>query len=161
MKPLLTVVLLLISMTAPAIAANPEQRSFADFASKQGYEYTYISPQMLQILGSQYIDNKSFGNLDLQAKHLTSVESLTTSVNSQDDGIWDKIRKVKEENKLKTLSTKQNATRRYDILANISGDGKFITRLMIVTQKGATAMSVVYLTGRIPVSALRYATDTL
>lgn len=157
MKSLITSILLLFVVLLPASASAADPNQFSHFASKPGYEYIYISPEMLKILGNQIIDNGAFGNISLRANQIKSVEVLQTSSNAQDDELWVVIRKVKENNKLKTLSTKQNSSERSDILGTLSANGKFLSKLMIVSQKGSKSVSMVYLTGDIPIESIQFA----
>lgn len=57
---------------------------------------------------------------------------------------------------METLSSKKQDYYRYDILARLSGDGKTITNLMVITQNGGASVDVVYMEGKIPIECLKH-----
>ena len=139
-----------------AMAGNPT-KYFEKIASKSNYDYSFVSPVMLKAMGDRTLSAESYGSLPVKTSDLSSIETISTAINGQDEDLWKIIREIKNSKKMETLSTKKQNYYRYDVLARLSGDGKFITNLMVVTQNGGQAVNVVYMEGKIPIDSLKYA----
>ncbi len=59
-----------------------------------------------------------------------------------------------KEKDMETLSTKKKGDYRYDVLAKLSKDGKYLLNLMVITQNSGFSVNVVYIEGKIPMSDL-------
>jgi len=152
-----TIMILIIGLYAlPAMAGNPE-RFFEKLSAEPNYDYSFVSPTMLKAMGEQYLSDKSYGSLPIRTSDISSIETISTAINGQDETLWKIIREIKNSKKMETLSTKKQNFYRYDVLARLSGDGKYITHLMVITQNGGQSVSVVYMEGKIPIDRLRYA----
>lgn len=151
---LLTAILAAIA-AGNALAANSE-RYFDSLSLQPGYDYSYISPTILKAMGEQYLSDRAYGSLPVMTSDLTSLEMVSTASDGQNDELWKMIRDLKKSKKLETLSTKKQDAYRYDVLARMTNDSKYITHLMVITQNGGYAVDVVYMEGKIPVESLRY-----
>lgn len=136
-------------------AANPE-RHFDDLSSNSGFNYSYVSPTMLKAMGNEYLSDRAYGSLPVKTSDLTMIEVVSTPSMGQDEELWKIIREVKKSKKMETLSTRKENMYRYDVLAKMTGDSKFITNLMVITQNGGAEVYVVYMEGKIPIESLRY-----
>lgn len=155
LRTFMTIILVFASFLAASAAGK--NTYFHKFSDSYEYEYTYVSPVMLKAMGGQILDNKSYGSLPISTADLTSIETLSTVTHGKNEDLWKTIREVISSKKMETLSTKKSGMFRYDILARLSGDNKFITNLMVVTQNGGNNVSIVYMEGKIPVSSLQFA----
>lgn len=110
---------------------------------------------MLKAMGTQYLQDNII-RFDVRTSDITSIENISSPTNGQDDELWDIISRVKKENKMEPLSTKKTTTSRYDVLAKITDNGKFISNLMVVVQNGGQQVNVVYMVGKIPIERFKY-----
>lgn len=158
MKAYIRIIAILVAgiFSLPAQGGNPT-RYFEKLSAEANYDYTFVSPTMLKAMGDKLLSDKSYGSLPVRTSDITSIETISTAINGQDEDLWKIIREVKNNKKMETLSTKKQSYYRYDVLAHLSGDGKFITHLMVVTQNGGQSVNVVYMEGKIPIDRLRYA----
>ncbi|MEZ3551739.1 MAG: DUF4252 domain-containing protein [Muribaculaceae bacterium] len=145
-----------LCLTAATAKADNNEKYFDKIGGKSGFSYSYISPLMLKAMADQYMSDKAYGSLPIRTSSLNMIESLSTATEGQDEKLWETIRKVKKDKKLETLSTKKQDYYRYDMLARLSGDSKYITNLMVITQNGGEAVDVVYMEGKIPLESLKY-----
>lgn len=107
---------------------------------------------MLKSMRGRYLNEADAGGIQLNSKDITSIETISTPVNGEDEDLWKIIRQIKKDKKLENLSTKKKDYYRYDMLGRTSKNGEFITHLMIITQNGSENVSVVYIEGNIPIS---------
>ena len=155
MKYLRFILSLIIAMAAfSAFAGNPP-KYFESLSGNQGFDYTYVSPLMLKAMGDTSLTGE-FGNLPVKTSQISSIESITTAINGQDEDLWKIISSIKKDKKMDTLTTKKRDYYRYDVLAHLSNDGKYITHLLVVTQNGGPMVEVVYMEGKIPLDALSH-----
>lgn len=145
MKKILLIVLLVF---LPALAAviNAADPYFSSLSTKEGFDYTYVSPSMLKMMGKKVVNS----DLNIRASDINSIETVSTVGKGTDDELWKGIRSIKNKLKLETLTTKKEENYRYDVLGKLSGDNRFITRLMVITQNTGANVSVVYIEGKIP-----------
>lgn len=154
-KSILTVLLIAFASIS-AMAANPT-RYFNDLSGERGFDYSYVSPVMLKAMGEQYLTDKSYGNLPISTKHLTSIETISTISQGTNQELWKIIKELVKSKKMETLSSKKTNLYRYDIMAHMTSDNKYITNLMVITQNTGSNVSVVYMEGKIPTATLQYA----
>lgn len=142
--------------SSTAFAANPK-KYFEDLSSNPKFDYTYVSPLMLQAMGDQYLSQERSGGLPVKSSQITSIETISTNGDGMNEKLWKAITSIKKDNKLETLTTKKKDFYRYDVFAKLSGDHKYFTNLLVITQDGAENVSVVYMEGKIPVNSnLKY-----
>lgn len=139
-------------MALASYGGNPA-KYFESLSEKDTYNYSYVSPMMLRAMADRYISTE---NVPVRSSDLTSIETVSTVVNGQDEALWKIIKDLKKEKKMETLSSKKQDYYRYDILARLSGDGKTITNLMVITQNGGASVDVVYMEGKIPIECLKH-----
>lgn len=149
-------ILVLGIYSLPTMAGNPT-RFFEKLSAEPNYDYSFVSPTMLKAMGDKLLTDESYGSLPVRTSDITSIETISTAINGQDETLWKIIKEVKNSKKMETLSTKKQNYYRYDVLAHLSGDGKYITHLMVVTQNGGQSVNVVYMEGKIPIDRLRFA----
>lgn len=157
MKPHLRLIVLLIAnfFFLCTYAGNPT-KYFEELSSKPNYSYSYVSPTMLRMMGEQDMYPQEYSNIPIKSSDLKSIENIATMVNGQDDELWDIIRKIKKEKSMETLTTKKKDNYRYDVLATVTKDGKYILNLLVVTQNGGNCVDVIYMEGKIPMERLKY-----
>lgn len=156
MRKKLTLLILLIAAIIPAtLSAGNPKKYFEEIAQKPNYEYSYISPMMLKAMGNQYLKDNII-RFDVRTSDITSIENISSPVNGQDDDLWDIISKIKKDNKMEPMSTKKTSTSRYDVLAKLTNNGKFISHLLVVSQNGGQQVNVVYMVGKIPIERFKY-----
>lgn len=85
---------------ATALAVTPaSQRMFADYESKNEFEYRYISPIMMKTLGSQVLGGS------LSTDKIKMFEIVKTQYFGNDKKVQEKINNVIQSKKLELLST--------------------------------------------------------
>lgn len=142
--------------TLTATSGNPK-KYFEDLSADPNFDYTYVSPLMLQAMGDQYLSHERSGGLPVKSSQITSIETIYTAGDGMNEKLWKAITSIKKDNKLETLTTKKKDFYRYDVFAKLSGDHKYFTNLLVITQDGAENVSVVYMEGKIPVNSnLKY-----
>lgn len=148
--------LLIINLWAIAAFAASPTKYFDEISTQNSFDYSYISPTMLRMMGDNYLSSSTQEyNLPIQCKDLTSIENVSTSTNGQNDELWKIIRKVKKEHNMETLTTKKSTNYRYDVLVTLTKDGKKITHLMVITQNGPFSTDVIYMEGKIPLESIQ------
>ncbi|MDE6578541.1 MAG: DUF4252 domain-containing protein [Muribaculaceae bacterium] len=145
MKKTLSIFLAVLIGILTAAAGKPA-KYFDYLSSAPGFDYTYVSPSMLKMMGNKVVNT----DLNIRASDISSIETITTMTEGTNTDLWESIRKLKSKMNLSTLTTKKQDNYRYDVLAKLSGDGKFITKLMVVTQDTGENVTVVYIEGKIP-----------
>lgn len=151
-KLLISLIFCLSSFSAFADEGITYFKKLSEF---EGFDYSFVSPMMLKAMGNRYMADTADG-LPIQADNLTMIESISTSRNGTNEDFWKAIKGVIKDKKLETLSTKKKNNYRYDVLAKLSRDGKFITNLLVITQNGGNNVSVVYMEGEIPLQNVQY-----
>lgn len=144
------IIALMSLLSASAFAGNPP-KYFEKLSTEYGFDYTYVSPYMLKAMGGTVIDNNG---LRVCASDITSIETVATGTGGSNEDLWKLIRSAKNDNNMETLSTKKKGDYRYDVLAKLSKDGKYLLNLMVVTQNAGISVNVVYIVGRIPMEDL-------
>lgn len=145
-------VLAMLPLAAPA--AEPT-KYFREMANKDGFDYSYVSPVMLKAMGNSMLSESNTTGISLNSSDLNFIETVNTEFHGTDDDLWTIIRKLKKDKKLENISTRKKDYYRYDVLAKMTGDNKYFTHIMVVTQNGASNVNVVYMEGKIPVESLR------
>lgn len=156
MKSISKFIFLLISLLPLAAYAGGPDKYFEIFATHPDFDYTYISPLMLQAMGRTELSQESSGGLQLYAQDLTSIETVSTIGEGENETLRKIIKKIKNDKKLETLSTQKKMYYRYDIYGKLSNDKKYITNLMVITQNGGENVMVLYMEGKIPLQTLQY-----
>lgn len=146
-------IIIISAMTLCALSAHAEdsKKYFSGVANKPDFDYTYVSPVMLKSMGDRFLNEADAGGMQLRSTNISSIETISTPTRGEDEDLWKIIRQLKKDKKLENLSTKKKDSYRYDMLARISGDGRYITHLMIITQNGSENVNVVYIEGKIPI----------
>lgn len=149
--------LLLISISALSASADGNEKYFDGLSTKTGFDYSYVSPTMLRMVGDSYFDSnsKNFKNLPIKTKDIKSIENVSTIFNGNSEELWNTIRKVKKLKKMETLTTDVKDNYRYDVLVTLSKTEKYILNLMVITQNGSQNVDVIYIEGKIPVDGLK------
>lgn len=148
MKYLISIFISLLLAAASFSSSAASQPFFEDMSLKDGFDYSFVSPVMLQSMGDNIVNE----DLKIRASDIKAIETVSTIYNGTDSEFWKIIRKVKADKKLVTLSTKKQGNYRSDILGKITSDGKYLTNLMVVTQNTGDTVTVVYIEGKIPMS---------
>ena len=159
MKPLLRVIAAIILSFGilPVFAADPP-RYFEKLSTYPDFNYNYISPTMLRLMGDQALSasgGESFNNYPIKCSDLTFIENLSTDYDSQNDEIWEIISKLKKDKKMETLITRKGDNSRYDLLVTMTGNHKWIRSMLVITQHGPTAVDIIYMEGNIPMEAIQ------
>lgn len=150
-------IVLIVGISAVIPAAAGPKKYFEDLSANPNFDYTYVSPLMLQAMGDQYLSQERSGGLPVKSSQITSIETISTNGDGMNEKLWKAITSIKKDNKLETLTTKKKDFYRYDVFAKLSGDHKYFTNLLVITQDGAENVSVVYMEGKIPVNSnLKY-----
>lgn len=139
-----------------SITAGNPTKYFEDLSMKPNYTYSYVSPTMLRVMGDTYISPQEYSNLPIKSSDITSIENIATMVNGQDDELWNIIHRIKKDKNMDTLTTKKKDNYRYDVLATLTKDGKYILNLLVVTQNGGNCVDVIYMEGKIPMERLKF-----
>lgn len=147
MNKSLSILILFLAGIINASGASPTPY-FTPISTRDGFDYTYVSPSMLKMMGDKVVNS----DLNIRASDVKSIETVYTSGNGTDTDLWDIIRHLKSKMKLETLTTKKEDYYRYDVLVRLSGDKKYITNLMVITQNTGANVTVVYIEGKIPLS---------
>ena len=157
MKNLLKI-FILIAMSCFSISAfaGSPQKYFESLASDPEFDYTYISPLMLQAMGDTPLSHENYGGLPVSSQNLKCIETISTYTGGTNESLWKIIKRIKNDNKLETLTTKKKDYYRYDVFARLSGDKKYVTHLLVITQNGGENVSVVYMEGKIPLGSINY-----
>lgn len=151
------IIVLIVGISAVIPAAAGTKKYFEDLSANPNFDYTYVSPLMLQAMGDQYLSQERSGGLPVKSSQITSIETISTNGDGMNEKLWKAITSIKKDNKLETLTTKKKDFYRYDVFAKLSGDHKYFTNLLVITQDGAENVSVVYMEGKIPVNSnLKY-----
>lgn len=152
MKILLKIITisLMTLIASSTYAANPK-KYFEGLSADADFNYTYVSPYMLNAMGGQVIDS---GGLRISASDITSIETVSTFISGTSTEFWDIIKKIRKDNSLETLTTKKEGYYRYDVLGKLSDNGKVLTHLLVITQNGGNNVSVVYVVGKIPMEEI-------
>ncbi|MDE6096137.1 MAG: DUF4252 domain-containing protein [Muribaculaceae bacterium] len=145
----------LIGISAITANAGNPKKYFEDLSSSPNFDYTYISPLMLKAMGDQYLSHDRSGGLPVKSSQISYIETVYTIGDGMNEKLWKAITSIKKDNKLETLTTKKKDFYRYDVFAKLSGDQKYFTNLLVITQDGAENVSVVYMEGKIPVNTLQ------
>ncbi|MEZ3532774.1 MAG: DUF4252 domain-containing protein [Muribaculaceae bacterium] len=144
------IISLMSILSSSAFAGNPP-KYFDSLSTEYGIDYSYVSPYMLKAMGNTAIDSNGISVL---SSDITSIETISSGMSNKNDEIWKLIRSLKKEKDMETLSTKKKGDYRYDVLAKLSKDGKYLLNLMVITQNSGFSVNVVYIEGKIPMSDL-------
>lgn len=144
------VILFILFAGISAAAGADASPCFNNLSSRDGFDYTYVSPSMLKLMGNKIVNT----DLNIRASDITSIETVSTIGNGTDTELWKLIRGLKTKMKLETLTTKKSDNFRFDVLGKLSGDHKYITRLMVITQDTGENVTVVYIEGKIPIEEI-------
>lgn len=147
-KTLVIIALFLASLISSSAWAAGQPKYFEFLSQNPVFDYTYISPAMLNVMGDCVVNN----DMQIKASDISSIETVSTLSDGTNADFWKAIRSLKQNKKLETLSTKKQGNYRYDVLARTSGDGKTITNLMVITQNTGACVTVVYIEGKLPLS---------
>ncbi|MDE6444406.1 MAG: DUF4252 domain-containing protein [Muribaculaceae bacterium] len=147
MYRLLSAIIIFLAGISAASAASPTLH-FSPVSTREGFDYTYVSPSMLAMMGDKVVNS----DLNIKASDINSIETVYTPENGTDTELWNIIRSLKSRMKLETLTTNKQGDYRYDVLGRLSGDRKYITNLMVITQNTGANVTVVYIEGKIPLS---------
>ena len=145
MNRLIAILIILLAGISAASGADASP-CFNSLSSREGFDYTYVSPAMLKLMVNT--------DLNIRASDITSIETVSTIGEGTDAELWMLIRTLKNKMKLETLTTKKSEDFRYDVLGKLSGDHKFITRMMVITQDTGANVTVVYIEGKIPIQEI-------
>lgn len=157
MKTFLKLILLaIIGISSLNVSAASNQKYFYKLANNPNFDYSYVSPLMLQAMGEGFLSTENSAGLPVKSSDLTSIETIVTNGDGTNEDLWKIITNLKKDKKLETLTTKKKDYYRYDVFAKLSGDKKFITNLLVITQNGGENVSVVYMEGKIPLNSLQY-----
>lgn len=149
MNRLIAILIILLAGISAASGADASP-CFNSLSSREGFDYTYVSPAMLKLMGDKIVNT----DLNIRASDITSIETVSTIGEGTDAELWMLIRTLKNKMKLETLTTKKSEDFRYDVLGKLSGDHKFITRMMVITQDTGANVTVVYIEGKIPIQEI-------
>lgn len=154
------VILLIINICALSSFAAGPTKYFEELSVFPAFNYSYVSPTMLKMMGENYLSasSRNFDNLPIQCKDLSSIENISTLTNGGSEKLWKIIQQIKKEKHMETLTTKKSDNYRYDVLVTLTKDGKKITNLMVITQNGSNGNSVdvIYMEGKIPMESIQY-----
>lgn len=151
MKTYLKIIIISLAAIFAASAHAEKPKYFDKLSSNPSFDYSYVSPYMLKAMGGQIIDG---GGLQISSSDLNSIETVSSVSSGTSDDLWNIIKKVKQDNGMETLSTKKQGYYRYDVLGKLSDNGKTLTRMLVITQNGGDNVTVVYITGKIPMDLI-------
>lgn len=149
MNRIMTILLVLLASFSSSYAADAAP-CFSNLSAREGFDYTYVSPAMLKMMGDKVVNT----DLGIRASDVISIETVSTIGEGTDTELWALIRGLKKKMKLETLSTKKSDNYRYDVLGKLSGNRKYISKLMVITQDTGANVTVVYIEGQIPIQDL-------
>lgn len=127
------------------------ENHFENLSTEQGYDYVYISPEMVKAMSSSQLrtDDVHGNTYNLSFSDLNEVEILSTATKGTDVHLWQIIRGIIKQKGLKTLTCTKEGYRRFDMIGKVD-DSNVLTHLMLIVQNGGNNVSVTYMTGRIP-----------
>lgn len=160
MKTFVKILLIVISMAyATDMTAGSPQKYFESLSSNPDFDYTFISPLMLQAMGNTLLSRENAGGIPVSSQDLSYIETISTIGGGANETLWKIIRKIKNDKKLETLTTKKKDYYRYDVFGKLSNDKKYVTHIMVITQNGGENVDVVYMEGEIPVGSINNSFD--
>lgn len=89
MKNLLKI-FILIAMSCFSISAfaGSPQKYFESLASDPEFDYTYISPLMLQAMGDTPLSHENYGGLPVSSQNLKCIETISTYTGGTNESLW-------------------------------------------------------------------------